>query len=147
MAETHLGRETARVRQIFAGECRWSLEELPDLIGEYNGWLDECFTDPTNTYDAVWYRKLPIGVWGTETWSPIALDGPDEPVVYLSHDDGEGHGYRLGHDFIDYVERSSILGCPGAEDWQWLTFVEGSRSGLLPDSPSGRRWRSWFGLD
>jgi hypothetical protein len=134
-------------RKIFAGECRWDLEELPNLIEEYKSWLDNCFTDPTNAYDAVWYGRLPILSVGNGDMVAISLDEPGEPVVYLSHDDGEGHGYQLGHDFVDYVDRLSTLGCPGAEDWQWMTFVNGSRSALLPDSPSGRRWRSWFGLE
>jgi hypothetical protein len=41
-----------------------------------------------------------------------------EPVVFLSHDGGEGHGDWLGRDFEDYVDRLGRLGCIGAEDWQ-----------------------------
>lgn len=134
-------------RAIFAGECRWDLEALPDLVVQHQDWLDNCFSDPTDDYGSVWYGKLPFLVVGNGDMVAIALDEPGEPVVYLSHDDGEGHGYRLGSDFVDYVERLSILDCPGAEDWQWLPFVSGPESGLMPESENGIKWRSWFGLD
>ena len=32
-------------------------------------------------------------------------------VVYLSHDDGEGHGYILGKDFNTYLEQLLLVGC------------------------------------
>lgn len=48
-------------------------------------------------YDKVWYRKLPFLEVGKGDFVAIDIGSDDaEPVVYLSHDDGEGHGYILG---------------------------------------------------
>jgi hypothetical protein len=131
---------------IFAGECRWDLAGLPALVAEHKDWINNCFSNPDDDYDAVWHAKFPILQVGNGDMIAIDLVAPSQPVVYLSHDDGEGHGYCLGHDFIDYVDRLSRLGCPGAEDWQWLMFVDGPSSGLLVDSPLAIRWRQWFGI-
>jgi hypothetical protein len=120
---------------------------LPELVETHRGWVSECFSDPANAYDAVWHRKLPIMSVGNGDMIGIELGGAQAgAVVYLSHDDGEGHGYLLGEDFEDYVDRLGRLGGVGAEDWQWLRFTSARTSGLEPDSPRAARWRSWLGL-
>jgi hypothetical protein len=133
-------------REIFAGECRWDLLALPALVAEHEDWITNCFSDPNNAYDKVWHGKVPILRVGNGDMIAIDPEESGEPVVYLSHDDGQGHGYRLGDNFIDYVDRLVRIGCPGAEDWQWLMFVDGPSSGLLVDSPAAIRWRQWLGI-
>lgn len=27
----------------------------------------------------------------------------DAPIVYLSHDDGDGHGYKIANNFIEFI--------------------------------------------
>lgn len=133
--------------QIWAGECRWDLYELVKLQAIYKGWLADCWTDPDDWYGGVWYNKFPFLEVGNGDLVAIEMGVPDcEAVVFLSHDDGEGHGYWLGADFEDYVDRLSRLGCPGAEDDGWIVFTAGSRSLLLPDGDNARQWRDWFGL-
>src|SRR5262249_3181649 len=91
--------------------------------------------------------KLAILEVGTGDMLGIELGVPGaEPVVFLSHDGSEQHGYWLGRDFEDYIDRLTQLGCVGAEDWQWAPFVQDDRSGLHPEGPVAGRWRSWFGL-
>lgn len=131
-------------RGIFSGECRWSLQSLPSLLESHRSWLKECFNDPSNPYAAVWHDKLPFLQVGNGDF--VTIDLSNDTVVYLSHDDGEGHGFRLGADFEDYVDRSCRLGCVGTEDWQWIHFTTGSESFLLPDSENGKSWQRWFGL-
>jgi hypothetical protein len=134
-------------RRIFAGECRWDLGGLVVLQARYREWVAGCFNDPDDPYDAVWHQKLAILAIGTGDMLGIDLATPgSEPVVFLSYDGSEQHGYRLGRDFEDYVDRLSRLGCVGAEDWQWAPFVADEHSGLLPDGPPAARWRGWFGL-
>ncbi|MBO9701771.1 MAG: hypothetical protein J7604_16310 [Sporocytophaga sp.] len=41
-------------------------------------------------------------------------------IVYLGHDDGEGHGYIMANSFSDLLNKWTKLGCVGGEDWQWL---------------------------
>jgi hypothetical protein len=74
------------------------------------------------------------------------IDHDDENVIYLSHDDGQGHGFVLGHDFVDFVDRWSRLGCPGPEDREWLQFCRSPKGGLEPDGDTGRAWHETFGL-
>jgi hypothetical protein len=134
-------------RKIFAGECRWGIDGLPALQAKYRGWVTGCFNNPDDPYDRVWHGKLAIVEVGTGDMLGIDLTTPgSEPVVFLSHDGSEQHGYRLGEDFEDYVDRLSRLGCVGAEDWQWAPFVDDAHSGLLPEGPAAARWRGWFGL-
>src|SRR5262249_30387477 len=136
------GEHTGEFSKIYAGECRWSLESLPDLVESHQILIDSAFTDPTDDYDRVWWNKLPFLKVGNGDMVAIdtAIEGA-EPVVYLSHEDGPGHGVWLGSSFADYIERLSLIGCPGAEDWQWIPFVDGPRSLLLPSSPKGLAWR------
>jgi hypothetical protein len=73
--------------------------------------------------------------------------GDDSPIVYLSHDGGEGHGYRLANNFIEFIDRWSRLGFVGCEDWQWMPFTTGPENGLLPDGEAAQRFRAWLGLN
>jgi hypothetical protein len=67
-------------------------------------------------------------------------------VVYLSHDDGEGHGYRLASDFADLLRRWVPLACAGGEDWQWLPFTTSPTSEIDPNGANGLLWRNALGL-
>ena len=111
-------------------------------------WVEKCFADVTDAYNAVWHNKL--GFSEVSNGDAIAFDLsilPDSPIVYLSHDDGAGHGYRLGNNFADYVERLSLLGCPGNEDWQVTPFLVNATSGLDAFGPTAVLWHEWFGLN
>ncbi len=64
-----------------------------------------------------------------------------EPIVYLSHDDGEGHGVALANNFKEFVFITSRLGCTGAEDWQWLPFIENGKPFINPDCTNAIKLR------
>lgn len=132
---------------IFGCACYWDLSLLIQLEESRKLWVTECFPDIKDAYDAVWHNKLAFMEVGNGDL--LALDTAREdgsPVIYLSHDDGEGHGYRLGNDFEDFINRWSMLGCPGPEDWQMWPFFDSSQSGLQPMSKHADQWRQWFGL-
>ncbi len=132
-------------RQIFAGECRWDLASLPTLLETYRGWLT-VFSDPNDIWDAPWHNKFPVLEVGNGDM--IAIDLSDQQaVVYLSHEgDDSVHGYWLGRDFEDYIDRLSQLGCVGSEDWQLKPFVSSARSLLETNGENAKHWREWFGL-
>jgi hypothetical protein len=141
------GARPPKPLDIFSGELSWDLERLPALREEYRQWLIESFNDPQDPYDAVWHDKFPFMPVGNGDYLAIDVASPEnEEVVYLSHDDGEGHGYRLGESFADYIDRCTRLGCAGPEDWQWLPFTSDARSYLLPDCEKARAWRAWMKL-
>jgi hypothetical protein len=134
-------------RQIWSGECRWDLATLPALQATHRGWISGCFNDRANEYDRVWHDKFPVLEVGNGDMLGIDTSNPNEqPVVFLSHEDGTEHGYWLGRNFEDYVDRLSLLGCVGSEDWQLAPFLSGPRSLLETHSANARLWREWFGL-
>jgi hypothetical protein len=135
------------LREIFGGELIWDVRRLVEVEQERASWQQNVFPNAGNAYDVVWHNKL--GFMTVPNGDVIAFDlagGSDPPVVYLSHDDGEGHGYRLGDNFADFIDRWSSLGCPGPEDWQMMPFVESATSGLLPDCENAKQWRQLIGL-
>lgn len=133
-------------REIFGGGCSWNLARLVEVEERRRSWVRECFPNANDPYDLVWHNKLAFLEVGNGDLLALDLNLLNSSVVYLSHDDGEGHGYRLGDNFIDFIERWSLLGCPGAEDWQMLPFISSSTSGLQPHGENAIKWRDWFGL-
>ena len=137
-----------RFEGIFCGGFSLSLAALQGHEPSRREWVTGCFPDPSNAYDAVWYQKL--AVIPIMNGDYIGIDLRPEhhgEVVYMSHDDGDGHGYVLGADIIDFLRRWTPLGCPGPEDWQWLPFTSGKASMLEPDGEAAREWRRTLGLE
>ena len=58
-----------------------------------------------------------LGFMNVPNGDAIAFDMKESEinpsVVYLSHDDGEGHGYILGKDFNTYLEQLLLVGACG----------------------------------
>ncbi len=78
---------------------------------------------------------------GNGDYLALALDEDAHGrVVYLSHDDGEGHDRTMATSFEDLLIRWIPLACPGAEDWQWLPFCARSDGGLDHSSAIAREW-------
>lgn len=128
--------------RVFSGDFHVSLALLAQFSKAHAGWVRTCFSNRADPYDAVWHNKLPFLEVGN---GDFIASIPRRPVVYLSHDDGEGHGHILGTTFKDFVERHSRIGCVGAEDTQWLHFW--SPSYLLDATcPAAVQWRQWFRL-
>jgi len=74
-------------------------------------------------------------------------DDIDAQIVYLSHDDGKGHGFKIANNFIEFIENWSRIGFVGCEDWQWLPFTTSSISGINPDGEAAKSFRTWLRLD
>ena len=132
--------------EIFSGGCSWDIVDLIDLEKNRQGWIKECFPDPNDDYDNVWHDKLAFLHVPNGDMIGIDLNKSDGPVVYMSHEDSEGHGNILGRNFIDFIDRWSRLGCPGPEDWQMMPFIADQKSCLDPNSNNAKRWRNIFGL-
>jgi hypothetical protein len=130
------------LREIFCGELHWGLDLVPKFIEEYQGWIKEVFPNPDNPYDAIWHGKFPFQDVGNGDY--IAIDEGGQ-VIYLSHDDGEGHGYIMADSFNDLLARWVPLGCVGGEDWQWLPFTNGMTTRIDPKSEAARTWMLLLG--
>ncbi|MGV3719452.1 MAG: SMI1/KNR4 family protein [Actinomycetota bacterium] len=139
-------RFPAPFQEIFCGECYWDLHQLVALEESRRSWISSVFPDPENEYDRVWHQKLAFMEVGNGDLLALDLGQEGAPVVYLSHDGGESHGYLLGRDFADFIDRWSLLGCPGAEDWQMAPFLSGPTSYLEVQGERAAQWRSVFGM-
>lgn len=135
--------------EIFSAAFLISLEELEDAENARDGWVGNCFNNEEDEYDAVWQHKL--GFMNVTNGDVIAFDVKENetnpPVVYLSHDDGEGHGYILGKDFNTYFEQLLLVGACGNEDWQMLPFCLDPQSGIISDCENAKEYRRIIGLN
>lgn len=127
---------------IFCGDRHWSLEWIYEFNESKNGWVEECFPNKEDPYDIVWHNKLAFHEVGNGDYLAIDLKDPSrEPIVYLSHDDGEGHGVELAENFEEFLFVTSRLGCVGAEDWQLLAFIESGKPYINADCANAIRLR------
>jgi cell wall assembly regulator SMI1 len=134
--------------EIFCGGCHWSLDWIAQFNKEKDGWVQEVFPNQEDPYDKVWHQTLAFQEVGNGDYLAIDLRNPNsQPVVYLSHDDGEGHGYVLGENFTDFIFRWSKIGCPGAEDWQWLPFTNSPQSYIDPNCENAQQWKKTIKIE
>lgn len=134
-------------RENFCGELNWSLKSLIRIEESRKKWIEICFPDVKDDYDRVWHDKLAFQE--VANGDLIAIDLRPEhigEVVYLSHDDGEGHGMVLAPSLSDLIDRWVPLACTGGEDWQWLPFFENGR-GLNADGDNAHAWRRLLRID
>ena len=133
--------------QIFSGERHWSLDWLVQFNEDKNDVRDGLFPNKEDLYDVVWHNKLAFQDVGNGDYLAIDLSRPgQEPVVYLSHDGGDGHGVKMAKNFKEFVFLSSRLGCVGAEDWQWLPFVEEGVPFINANSDNAYKFREALGV-
>ncbi|MGR5144845.1 SMI1/KNR4 family protein [Photobacterium sp. DNB23_23_1] len=136
------------LNQIFCGERHWSLDWIVEFNEDKNGWVEECFPDENDPYDIVWHNKLAFHEVGNGDYLAIDLRDPDrQPVVYLSHDDGEGHGVELAENFKEFLFVSSRIGCVGGEDFQLLPFIEEGKPYLNADCFNTQQFRRYLKVE
>ncbi|MCG2613716.1 SMI1/KNR4 family protein [Terrimonas sp. NA20] len=134
-------------RGLFCGNMNWGLDSLKELNDNKDGWIREVFPNPGDSYDKIWHNKFVFQEVGNGDFLSIDLSPENTgKIIYLSHDDGEGHGYTMANSFTEFLARWVQIGCVGAEDWQWLPFVESKSSGIDPECPNAILWRKMIGL-
>jgi cell wall assembly regulator SMI1 len=135
------------LRGIFCGEIHWGLEYIVQFNEDRDRWVKDVFPNPNDEYDKVWHNKFVFQEVGNGDFLSIDLSAADYgKVIYLSHDDGEGHGYVMANSFYELLHNWPQLGCVGAEDWQWLPFCEDKHSGINPQSPNAIQWKKTIRL-
>ncbi len=135
------------LKEIFRGELHWGMDLIIDFNLDKDEWISEVFQDPDNEYDKVWHNKFVFQEVGNGDYISIDLS-PDTygKIIYLSHDDGEGHGYVMANSFSELLANWTQLGCVGGEDWQWLPFCENKTSGIDPNCSKALVWRQTIEL-
>ena len=133
-------------RENFCGDLHWSLDFTSQFSKDVQSWRDEVFPNLDDPYDRVWHDKLGFFEVGNgDFWSFDMTDGEGR-IVYLSHDDGEGHGHVLANDFDDLLLRCVPVACAGGEDWQWIPFTNSLQTMIDPNGAVGQQWREVLGL-
>jgi cell wall assembly regulator SMI1 len=126
----------------FSGDLHWSLKFTLQFDRGKDGWIEQVFPNPEDSYDAVWHDKLAFFEIGNGDLLAIDLDPSKyEQIVYLSHDDGEGHGHVLASNFEALLSSWVPLFCTGGEDWQWLPFTSSKTSGIDENCPNASSWK------
>jgi len=134
--------------QIFCGDLHWGLDFILQLNDSKDSWVRDVFPDINNEYDKIWHNKFAFYEVGNGDYISIDLATDNYgKVIYLSHDDGEGHGYVMANSFYELLENWTKLGCVGGEDWQWLPFCESKTSGIDPNCDNARLWYKTIGLE
>lgn len=135
-------------REIFCGCTHWNLELLPQFDEERLGWIKSVFPNLDDVYDGVWHNKLAFCEVGNGDYLAFDMSvSGDAPIVYLSHDNGKGHGYKMANNIIELLEHWSKIAFVGSEDWQWLPFTKKKDSGIISDSEIAKKFRNWLGLE
>jgi hypothetical protein len=138
----------ANLKGIFAGNFSWSLKDIINVEQDRKSWEVEVFSNTEDDYDRVWHNKLGLIEVGNGDYIAFDLSiQVDPPIVYLSHDGGEGHGYILGNNFIDFMDRWTRIGCVGCEDWQLIPFMNDSSTGILADGENAIQWRKFLKVE
>jgi hypothetical protein len=97
------------------------------------------FCDASDPYDRVWHHKVPFMEVANGDF--LALDLSQDRhgrVVYLSYDDGEGHGRAMARLVRGLAHPMDPLAGPEAEDRHWLPFCTGPDAGIDPSSAAPR---------
>jgi cell wall assembly regulator SMI1 len=135
------------LKQIFCGDLYWSLDFIISFNKRKDDWIREVFPNADNEYDKVWHNKFVFQDVGNGDFLSIDLTSDNYgKVIYLSHDDGEGHGFIMANSFSEFLSNWVQLGCVGAEDWQWLTFCENKNSGVNPNCDNAKLWYNVIGI-
>ena len=136
-----------QLQQIFCGDLHWNADLLLQLNKNKESWINEVFPDNENEYDKIWHNKFLFQEVGNGDYLSIDMTPENSgKVIYLSHDDGEGHGFVMANSFTDLIRNWTKLGCVGGEDWQWLPFCKDKESGIDSDCDNAQLWYKTIGL-
>ena len=136
---------TGELRKALTGaRLVLSMEEIAKAEALRRELAETIFTR-NDAYDTVWQGKLAF--LRAENDDLLAIDPQDGEgaVVYLSANEGPGHGVRLAGNFADFLDRYLAIGAAGPEDRQWLPFCDGE-DGLQPDGENAYLFRGAIGL-
>ena len=132
------------LHNIFYGDCSWDIGQLVAMNQQVQWLADNAFSDDEPEY-RIWQHKFPFQSIANGDFLAInTAPGERQYVVYLSHEVAGSHGYRLGSDFLDFMERLTSIGCPSDDIWPKL--IRSREQYIDLDHPNVRAWCEWLGL-
>jgi cell wall assembly regulator SMI1 len=136
-----------QLSQIFCGEIHWSLDLIIEFNKSKDEWINQAFPNIEDEYDKVWHNKFVFQEVGNGDYISIDLSADNYgKIIYLSHDDGEGHGFFMANSFTELLTNWTKIGCVGGEDWQWLPFCKDKTSGIDPNCENAILWNETIGV-
>ncbi len=130
---------TGELKQIAHASLIISLQHLYNSEMSRRAWIENCYNNPDNPYDKVYYNKLAFMSVGNGDLIAFDLQQKEEPkVVYLSHDDHQIHGYTLGNSLNEFLDSYLNICLCGLEAWQFESFINDSVSGIVKDSQNAK---------
>jgi hypothetical protein len=129
---------------VFCGACSWDVGRLAAIYQEARWLASNAFVEDTPD-ERLWQDKLPFHDIASGDFVAIDVSSTEpQPIVYLSHELAFSHGYVLGADFIDFMDRWTTIGCP--DDDIWTLFFPERRGYIDLDHPHVALWCNWFGI-
>jgi hypothetical protein len=127
---------------VFYGSANWDVENLVQPYQEVSWLATNAFMEGTPEHE-LWKDKFPFHLIACGNFIAIDTSSPQQQVVFLNHELDDDHGYRLGADFFDFMDRWTQLGCP---DEVWQPFVPDPLRFIDLSADGAKAWQRWFGL-
>lgn len=133
--------------KVNSGICYWNLNRLAEINKSKNELIEACFIENNipgaeNLLNTLAFLEVPNG-----DYLVIDMNLSDNPIIYISHEIDEMHGCLLGKNFIDFIENWTLIGCVGAEDWQFEPFISNRNNGIEANSPISAQFREFIDFD
>lgn len=132
---------------ISHGICSWAVDDLVSLEEDRLQWLS-LSTGDDSPYEIIKDKMCFLTVGNGDKLAIDLKKNSDGQVVYLAchFDDEQGHGYLLGENFIDFIDRWTQIGCIGPEIWETIEFINGPTGYINPAGEKAIEWRKLLGI-
>jgi hypothetical protein len=132
---------------ITHGICSWDINQLINLEIDRKSWLNFS-TEDNKSYEIIRDKFCFLNVGNGDRIAIDLSENSDGKVIYLAchFEDEPGHGYFLGENFIDFIDRWTQIGCVGSEIWQIMEFTNSPTSYINLDSEISVKWREFLRL-
>lgn len=127
--------------EIMSGELEYDIFAIPDNEKMRADWQRDVCPNADDSYDVIWHNKL--GFHHVPNGDCLGFD-EEGRVIYLSHEDGDGHGIVMASSFSELMRQWIPLGCPGPEDWLWLPFITDNESGIQSEGEFAKKWLNFL---
>lgn len=108
---------------ITAGGFEWKVDDLLQENPRLRPGSGFCWDEYSCGYwlpDTLAFASTPNG----DQFAVVCKGPAQDSIVYLNHDLGDIHGYRVGDDLPSFLTHYARLGFAGPEYWVWEQFTD-----------------------
>lgn len=125
----------------FFDDGLWDLEKLAEYE---DARIDNLHLDEVG-WQEHWQHSFLFNKDGAGNYMGIDLKYNPGEVIYLSWD-RQMHGWRLGVDFLSFMDNWIRIGCAGHFGEDFLLFSAEAAPYIDHQSANSQRWTAWLGL-